>query len=97
MHKAVDPEDEFFHAAEGSASDGLPCNPVEPDLHLVKPGRVGGRVEGLYDEPRPGAPRQHQPVPTSPAAVGDGPAIHSPRVPLGLMSRALAVQLPSWP
>jgi len=63
MHKAVDPEDEFFHAAEGSASDGLPCNPVEPDLHLVKPGRVGGRVEGLYDEPRPGAPRQHHPCP----------------------------------
>jgi|KBSMisStandDraft_5_1062788.scaffolds.fasta_scaffold1494554_2 hypothetical protein len=50
MHKAVDPEDEFFHAAEGSASDGLPCNPVEPDLHLVKPGRVGGRE--MYMEAR---------------------------------------------
>ena len=43
MHKAVVPEDQFFNTAERSAPDGLLRDPVEPDLHLVEPGRIGGR------------------------------------------------------
>jgi len=50
VHKAVDPEDEFFHTAERSAPDGLLRDPVEPDLHLVEPGGIGGRE--MYMEAR---------------------------------------------
>jgi hypothetical protein len=33
----------FFDAAEGAPTDGLLRDDVEPDFHLVEPGRVGGR------------------------------------------------------
>src|SRR6202008_2022720 len=33
----------FFDAAEGSPTDGLLRDDVEPDFHLVEPGRVGRR------------------------------------------------------
>jgi NAD(P)-dependent dehydrogenase (short-subunit alcohol dehydrogenase family) len=33
----------FFDAAEGAPADGLLRDDVEPDFHLLEPGRVGGR------------------------------------------------------
>ena len=41
MNEAFDFGDQFFKAAEGPATDGLLRDDVEPDFHLVEPGRVG--------------------------------------------------------
>ena len=41
MDEAFDFGDKFFDAAEGAATDGLLRDDVEPDFHLVEPGRVG--------------------------------------------------------
>ena len=41
MDEAFDLGDKFFDAAEGAATDGLLRDDVEPDFHLVEPGRVG--------------------------------------------------------
>jgi hypothetical protein len=41
MNEAFDFGDQFFDAAEGAATDGLLRDDVEPDFHLVEPGRVG--------------------------------------------------------
>jgi hypothetical protein len=41
MDEAFDFGDKFFDAAEGAATDGLLRDDVEPDFHLLEPGRVG--------------------------------------------------------
>ena len=41
MDKPFDFGDRFFDAAEGSSTDDLLGDDVEPDFHLVEPGRVG--------------------------------------------------------
>jgi len=37
----IDFLDQVFHAAERSPANGLLCNAVEPDLHLIEPGGIG--------------------------------------------------------
>ena len=37
----VDFCDQFLHAAERSPTNGLLCDAIEPDLHLIEPGGVG--------------------------------------------------------
>ena len=37
----VDFVDQFLHAAEGSPTDGLLRDAIEPDLHLIQPGCIG--------------------------------------------------------
>ncbi len=41
MNEAFDFGDQFLDVAEGAATDGLLGDDVEPDFHLVEPGRVG--------------------------------------------------------
>ena len=48
----IDFLDQFFHAAEGSAADGLLGDAIKPKLDLVQPGgRSGSKV---YVKSRPG-------------------------------------------
>ncbi len=44
--------DQFFNAAEGSATDGLLGDDVKPDFHLVEPGRVGRSEVHVIAGPR---------------------------------------------
>ena len=37
----IDFRDQFLHAAERSPANGLLCDAVEPDLHLIEPGGIG--------------------------------------------------------
>ena len=37
----IDFLDQVFHAAESSPANGLLCDAIKPDLHLIEPGRVG--------------------------------------------------------
>jgi hypothetical protein len=43
MDEVFDFGNKFFDAAEGAPADGLLRDDVEPDFHLVEPGRVGRR------------------------------------------------------
>ena len=42
LNIAIDFLDQFFHAAEGSPAYGLLRDAIEPDLHLIEPGGIGG-------------------------------------------------------
>ena len=57
MDERFDFGNKFFDAAEGTPTDGLLGDDVEPDFYLVEPGRVGGRLpaqEGKTDDGFPG-------------------------------------------
>ena len=43
MDESFDFGNKFFDASEGTPTDGLLGDDVEPDFYLVEPGRVGGR------------------------------------------------------
>src|SRR5258705_10328588 len=47
----IDFLDQVFHATERSAANGLLRNTVEPDLHLIEPGGIGGSA--VHMEPCP--------------------------------------------
>src|SRR5258707_8721994 len=47
----IDVLDQVFHATERSAANGLLRNTVEPDLHLIEPGGIGGSE--VHMEPWP--------------------------------------------
>ena len=51
LDEAVDFGDQFFDAFEGAATDGLLRNQSEPALHLIEPGRVGGREVKMKARP----------------------------------------------
>src|SRR5215470_15486462 len=51
LNVVIDFFDQLLHAAKGPAANGLLCDPVEPDLHLIEPGGIG-RSE-VYVEPWP--------------------------------------------
>ena len=48
----VDFCDQFLHAAERSPSNGLLCDAIEPDLHLIEPGGIGGSKVHMKSWPR---------------------------------------------
>jgi hypothetical protein len=54
----IDFLDQVFHAAERSPTNGLLRNAVEPDLHLIGPGGLGGREVHMESWPC-GEPSPH--------------------------------------
>ncbi len=44
LNVRIDAADKVAHGSKGATADALRSNHAEPNLHLVEPGAIGGRV-----------------------------------------------------